>query len=85
MEAIDFKERNIIFAENQPEYNSLPALKKEGVEGEVVTCWKLSFRERIKILLTGKLWLALLTFNKPLTPTFLTVNKNDLINKTKIK
>lgn len=74
-----FKESNIVFAENQEEYEPLPAFKNNSVEGEVITCWNLTLRERFKLLFTGELWLMLLTFNQPLTPTYLTVNKSDIL------
>jgi hypothetical protein len=66
MEPIDFKERTHIIAENQPQYLPLPAFVSEG--GTVISCWKMTFRERIRVLFTGKLWLTVLTFNKPLQP-----------------
>ena len=66
MRPIEFKESNVIFAKDQPEYQPLPVYK--GEDGLVVSCWKLSWRERAKILFTGKLWLNILTFNKPLQP-----------------
>ena len=81
MKPIDFKERNIIFAKDQSEYQSLPAYKNknEGNSGEVVSCWSLSFRERIKVLFSGKLYVSLMTFNKTLNPTYITVNKEEVI------
>lgn len=57
---------NITYAENQPEYIPLPAHKDE--DGEVTTCWRLSFKERVKALVTGKMYLRILTFNSPLQP-----------------
>jgi len=72
MEPIKFKEQTLTYAENQPEYNPLPAHKD--MFGRVTSCWKLTFRERIKILFTGKIWLILLSFNKPLTPSLLKVD-----------
>jgi len=81
MKPIKFKESNITFAENQPPYIPLPAFKNESQEGEVISCWQLSFTERLKVLFTGKIWLSLLSFNKPLTPSLLTPNKYDIFNK----
>ena len=75
MKPIKFKEQNCIYAENQPEYLPLPAFKDNKPEGKVISCWKLSFKERIKLLFTGKLWVCLLTFHKPLTPSLFTVDK----------
>jgi hypothetical protein len=77
MDAIKFKGANIVFAENQEEYNSLPAFKDD--EGNVVTCWKLSDEEIKKITETGELWLSVSTFNQPLQPVLLSVNKSDVL------
>lgn len=59
------------YAKNQPEYNTLPSHRQP--DGTVTTRWKLTFSERLKILLTGDLWLQLLTFNHPLQPVKLSV------------
>jgi len=81
MNPTTFKEQNAIFGANQKEYLPLPALvNSSDPNGQVITCWELSFRERLKLLFTGKIWLCLLTFNKPLTPSNLSVNKKDFIN-----
>ena len=78
MKPVKFKEQNVTFAENQPEYIPLPAHKVDEPEGRVISCWQLSFKERIKMLFSGKLWVTLLSFNKPLTPSNFTVYKKDL-------
>lgn len=80
MKAVPFKHQNIVFAENQPEYLPLPALKIESKEGEVITCWKLSFKERIKVLLFGNVWMSLMSFNSPLTPSMLAVNRKEIFS-----
>lgn len=54
------------FAKTQPQYITLPAWR--GEDGTVVTRWRMTFRERLRILFTGDLWLTLLTFNHPLQP-----------------
>lgn len=69
MKPLNFDAANIMFAENQPQYETLPArvcLIDE--DGEVTTCWSLSWKERLKLLFTGRLWLSVLTFNNPLQP-----------------
>jgi len=74
MKPVKFKESNVIFAVDQPEYLPLPAFRDLN-QGSVVSCWKLGIRERIKMLFTGKVWLGLLTFNKPLQPIYMSVDK----------
>lgn len=75
----EFKEQNVVYGKDQPEYMPLPALKFD--DGMVVTCWKLSWKELVKLIFTRKVWHSMLTFNKPLQPTLLTVNRKDLFIK----
>lgn len=57
--------REVVFAKDQPEYIPLPAL----TDGqEVITSWSLDWKERIIVLLSGRVGLRLLTFGKPLQP-----------------
>jgi hypothetical protein len=77
MKIKEFKEQNIVFAKNQPEYRPLPALKLNTPDGQVVSCWGLSFRERIRVLFTGKIWVSLLTYNRPLQPQFISTKKSE--------
>ena len=65
MEPIEFLGHNIVIAKDQPEYRGLPAY----VVGDATTfCWKLTFKERLKLLWTGELWHTVLTFGRPLQP-----------------
>jgi hypothetical protein len=77
MKAKQFKEVNAVYGENQPEYYPLPAYKSE--DGTAVFCFELDEEERKKIAETGELWVALRTFNKPLQPICVTVNKSDVL------
>jgi hypothetical protein len=78
MKPTTFKHQNIVFAKDQPEYQPLPALRINSPQGEVISCWKMSFKERIKVLFTGVVWLSLLSFNKPLTPSFMAINRKEV-------
>lgn len=75
MKLIEFPERTVTIAENQPEYMPLPAYKFNDTQGRIACCWQLSLKERFKILFTGIIWHQVLTFNKPLQPQLLTVDK----------
>jgi hypothetical protein len=66
MKPVTFKEHNVIFAKDQKEYLPLPAYKAP--DGTVVSCWKISLMERVKVLVFGRLWLSQLTFNSLLQP-----------------
>lgn len=71
-----FQEANVVYGEGQPEYKPLPAHKTK--EGQAIFCFELDEAERKKIAETGELWVSLLTFNQPLQPIFITINKSDL-------
>ena len=78
MKPIEFKHQNIVFAKDQPEYQPLPALKIDSEQGEVISCWHMSLKERLTVLFTGNVWLSLVSFNKPLTPSFMSVNRKEV-------
>ena len=80
MKPVEFPGVNVVFAKDQPEYMPLPAFRNESPQGEVITCWELSFKERLRILFKGEIWLSMLTFNKPLTPSFLTTKKSEVLS-----
>ena len=77
MKPIKFKECNTEFAKDQEEYNTLPCLKLDTPEGHVIICQKMTFRERVRVLFTGKVWLTLLSFNKPLAPHHMSTEAKD--------
>jgi len=85
MKPIKFPEQNIVYAENQPEYLPLPAFKNDSAQGEVISCWQLDWKERLRILWSGKLWVSLMSFNKPLTPSFFSTKKADVLITPKTK
>ena len=79
MKPIEFKEQNIVFAEHQDEYLNLPARKFPG--GETVTCHKMTWKERLHVLWTGKVWSLQLTFNQPLQPIRFETDKWKIMDK----
>lgn len=68
------KDRNLqetVFAEHQDEYQNLPSIVLEN--GQVITRWKLSLRERLKVLFSGDIYLWIWSFGNPLQPVLLEV------------
>ncbi len=79
MNLTEFPEQTIVIARNQSQYKPLPAFKfKDDPEGRTVCCWEISFKERIKLLFSGKIWHQILTFNGPLQPQLLSLEKPDM-------
>jgi len=83
MKPIEFPEMNTVIAKDQGEYLPLPAYveRSQLSNGEVVTCWKLTFLERLKVLFTGKFWFTVYAFGHPLQPQRPSVNKWDTLDK----
>jgi hypothetical protein len=75
MKLIEFPGINTVYAKDQPQYFPLPARLIDGAEGQMICCWQLTFKERLKILFTGKIWHSVLTFKHPLQPQLLTVDE----------
>lgn len=65
MRPIEFSEANTTFGKDQPQYLSLPAWKNES---EIATCWRGTWRDRLRFLFAGKMWVRVLTFGKPPQP-----------------
>lgn len=78
MKPIEFKEANYTFAKDAQlsSFKPLPAFKSD--DGEVISCWELSFAERVRILFLGNLWSSVMTFGDPLQPIYFTTKKSDL-------
>lgn len=68
MQPVSFAKQNVVFAKDQPEYLPLPAYRGPKPEHVVISCWQLSWRERIKAVLTGRIWVQQWTFGGPLQP-----------------
>jgi hypothetical protein len=78
MELIEFPEQTVIIAKDQPEYKPLPAHRfANDPHGRIAFCWQLSWRERLAVLFSGKLWHQVLTFYQPLQPQMMSVEKPD--------
>jgi len=75
MKIIEFPEQTTVFAKNQPEYRPLPAHCFRDEKGRIACCWKLTFFERLKVLIFGRIWHQVLTFHQPLQPQLLSVDK----------
>ena len=78
MEPTKFKHQNVVFAENQPEYKPLPALILRDSPGiPAISCWRMSLRERLYVLFTGRVWLSMYTFARPLTPAIVAAYREE--------
>ena len=77
MKPIEFPEQTDLIAKDQDEYQTLPARITD--DGQVISCWQLSFKERMRLLFTGKLWLSVWTFGSALQPLYPTTKKEELV------
>ena len=70
MKPIPFPEHTSVWAKDQPPYLQLPAYSNER---ETISLWALTWRERLRVLWTGRLWLRQCNFGQPLQPQKLSV------------
>jgi hypothetical protein len=75
MKLCEFEEQNYVIAKDQPEYLPMPAHITQNEEGEIICCWQLTWKERIKLLITGKIWHSIWTFHQSLQPQMLSIEK----------
>lgn len=72
MKPVEFPQQKVVFAKDQPQYLPLPAYRS--ANGSMVTsCWRMSWRERLRNLLTGRVYVSLLTFGSPLQPQIISI------------
>lgn len=84
MEPIKFNEANVVYCKGQENlYDFFPALLF--YDGDVVTCWKLSFKDILRLIFTRKLWLCVENFNNPLQHLFMSTNKRDIFTSKTTK
>ncbi len=65
MMPVEFPEQTIVWAKNQPPYLPLPAFTNER---ETISCWSLTWKERLLVLVFGRLWLRQINYGEPLQP-----------------
>ena len=73
MRPVEFPEQTHVIAKDQPQYLPLPALVTE--DRQVISCWGLTWRERLQVLFTGRVWLTISTYNSPLQPQRMSVER----------
>lgn len=66
MKPTEFKEQNVVYAKDQPEYLPLPAHRTP--DGDVVSFWKLEDGDIENIQKNGGIFVFVKTFNGPLQP-----------------
>lgn len=74
MQPIPFKQQAGVLAESQPQYKPLPYYMGDGPEFITISCHQLTWRERFKLLFTGKLWHRQMTWGYPFQPMLLEVD-----------
>jgi hypothetical protein len=81
MKPVEFPQQNTVYAKDQPEYMPLPAYRTPDGQ-EVTACWGMTWRERLRVLLSGRVYVTLLTFGGPLTPSIVSANFIHVIHAT---
>ncbi len=76
MKIVEFPEQTTVIARQQKQYVPMPVYRyPDDPEGKIICCWKLTWKERLKVAFTGTIWHYVLTFNGPLQPQLLATEK----------
>lgn len=85
MKPIEFKDQTCVIAENQDEYQNLPALViPDNGFNTVISCWELSPEELEKVKETGKIWVSVMAFGA-LQPMILSSDPNELYEMKEVR
>lgn len=77
---VKFRGHTNVLAENQPEYIPLPVfIDQESAYVPFITCWQFTFMDRLKVLVTGRIWASTSTFGNQYQPVTFTVNRSDVL------
>ena len=74
MKPIEFEEANVRVAEDQDQYETLPAYWDE-LGGTLTSCWELSQEELEEVKSTGKIFLVQETRGRAMQPIRLTTER----------
>lgn len=77
MKAINFEEVNVLIAEDQPQYETLPAYYNQN-EGSITSCFELTEEELEEVKRTGKIYYKQMLFGNPMQPMSLATNLDNL-------
>jgi len=73
----EFPGCNLIIGAGQEEYKPLPAYGDQ--QGAVVICWKLTWREVLRVIKTRSIWHHVSTFGRGFQPQYLTTDARELL------
>lgn len=63
----------VVYAKDQPEYIPLPVFEQD--DGVVLSRWRLTWRERLLAFWRGDVYLFCWTFNRPLQPVAIEIER----------
>jgi len=81
MRPIKFKGYNTELGRDQSEYGTLPAFVCGDPSGTIIHCWEVEPEDIKTIVETGKIFVAQLTFGRPLQPIVLNVQEMRVITE----
>lgn len=70
----------VLVAKDQKEYLALPSLRT--VDGQNVSRWRLDWRERLQVLLSGNVFVSVWTLGKPLQPMMIAADYPRIIQSS---
>jgi hypothetical protein len=72
-----FEDHEVLIGKDNRLYKPLPAIYVEN-DSRVVSRWRLSLRERLKVLFSGNIYIFIRTYGEPLQPISVGAEKPQL-------
>ncbi len=76
--SVEFPYQNLVIAKDQPQYTPLPVCVL-GENQSVVSCWEIPPEALEEVRKTGKIYIQVMTFGKPLLPLRVATDISDFI------
>ena len=70
MKPVDFPQSTDVLAKDQPEYLPLP-VHYDRATGVMTSCWEMTWFERLRCLVSGRVFVSQMTFGRALQPQVL--------------
>lgn len=75
----------ILFKQATGKHSGIPTLRFRNGQNPTISCWKGTWRDRLRFLFTGKMWTYIEAKNNPMPPYFIATDRSIVFTVKKKK